>query len=93
MAEPVIVACPEDKWTKVAAGVTAGVVRIVKGYQDSENCYQTYRLAAGGGPAPVDGVIGDGVPMAAQEMPIASTDLIDVYIMPTQKAIEVRVDL
>lgn len=87
MADPVIVACTKDIWTKVATNVTTGYVWI----KDSgPNVYfQTYRDT--GGAAPSDNA--DAVNMSLPGMPIAATAGIDVYIQPVKVDGSVRVDI
>lgn len=87
MADPVIVACPADAWTKVATNVTSGQVHI-KNYNPA-NYLQTYRDT--GGTAPTDPE--EGVQVSGQSIPIAATAGIDVYIMAQGAVGSVRVDL
>jgi hypothetical protein len=49
MADPVLVACPEDAWTLVASNVTSGQIWNKK---TDARYYQTYRDT--GQPAPTD---------------------------------------
>ena len=86
MANPLIVACPADAWTKVATGVTTGVVHILS---TKPNRYlQTYRVTAGAAPADND----DAVPFTTP-LQISAAAAIDVYIQPVGEAGSVRVDL
>lgn len=86
MADPAIIECPADVWTKVANAVTTGVVHIT---DNKPNVYlQTYRVAAQ--PAPTDN--DDAIPFDGP-LQISNLTVIDVYVQPTKVAGEVRVDL
>ena len=86
MADPVVVACPADAWTKVATGVTTGVVHIL---DTTPNVYlQTYRASTN--PAPANKA--DAVPFNTP-LQISAAAIIDVYIQPVGRAGSVRVDL
>lgn len=85
MADPSVVACPKDVWTKVATGVTAGVIHILK--TDTEYS-QTYRATTN--PAPTD--LADAVPLNTP-FQISAAAAIDVYIQPKGIDGSVRVDL
>lgn len=86
MANPAIVACLADVWTKVATGVTTGVVHIL---DTTPNRYlQTYRVSAAA--APADNT--DAVPFNTP-LQISAAAAIDVYIQPVGEAGSVRVDL
>lgn len=89
MADPVIVACPVDVWTKVATNVTSGQIHI----KDSKpGMYlQTYRMT--GNAAPAAGNPAEGVQIDGASTPIEATAGIDVYIMPRGAAGSVRVDV
>jgi len=91
MADPQIINCSEDVWTLVFTG-TNGILRVVRGYDESEDCFQTYRMVVGGGADPVNGTVGDGVPLVVQEAPINPTAAIKLFIMPTKKSIDIRID-
>lgn len=86
MANPVLVNCPEGQWTKVATNVTAGVVHIVS--LDPEKYTQTYRVTAGPAPTTLDEAV-----WFKDELSIAASAAIDVYIWPIGAAGKVRVDL
>jgi len=86
MADPVLVPCPADQWTKVATAVTIG--QIWKQRTDLEY-WQTYR--ATGGAAPSD--LTDAQAWVGQSAKISAPSAIDVYIYPKKKAGSVRVDL
>lgn len=86
MADPVVVACAKDAWTKVATNVTTGVVHIKDVGPDAY--YQTYRDTAGGAPTNLNDAIPFDTPLA-----ISASAGIDVYIQPAGKAGSVRVDL
>lgn len=86
MADPVIVPCPVNAWTKVATNVKTGLVHILK--TDPAVYKQTYRLTGGAAPTNDDGA----VPFCGQ-LEISSTDAIDVYIKAVLEDGNVRVDL
>jgi len=86
MADPVIVACPEGEWTKVATAVQTGMVNILI---KTPNYYHTYRDT--GGDAPTDK--SEAVPLMQPGGKISSGVDIDVYIWAEAKAGSVRVDL
>jgi hypothetical protein len=85
MANPVIVPCPADVWTQVAAGVKLGNVWIINKTPDY---FHTYRNA--GDPAPTTNA--EAVKLPIPGMPIKSTITIDVYIKAVNTAGSVRVD-
>lgn len=89
MANPAIVACPVNVWTKVATNVTTGQVHI----KDTRpGVYlHTYRMT--GGAAPTAGDPSEGVQFDGPSTPIAAAAAIDVYIMPRNSAGAVRVDV
>lgn len=91
MAEPVFFNLPKDVFTKVAEGVTTGV--ISKKTEAPQTYLQTYRNT--GNPAP-DNDVELGVPMfqdlrVSEE--ISNSNLIDVYVMPVGANGLVRVDV
>ncbi len=87
MADPAVVACTKDVWTKVATNVTTGFVWIIK---TGPNVYlQTYR--ATGNPAPANNA--DAVKMPSPGAAISAAAGIDVYIQPTRVDGSVRVDV
>lgn len=87
MADPTTVQCPADAWTKVATNVTEGQIWIKN---TSPGVYKhTYRLT--GNPAPAND--DDAIPFYGPMIPISSSAAIDVYIKPTNRIGEVRVDL
>lgn len=87
MADPVIVACPADVWTKVATDVTTGQVHL----KDTRpGMYlQTYRATGGATPTGV----AEGVQIVEPSIPIEATTGIDAYVMAVGAAGSVRVDL
>lgn len=86
MADPVVVPCPADAWTKVATNVQTGVVHVTA---VKPNVYlQTYRET--GEAAPTNKA--DAVPFTTPLTISASTG-IDVYVQPVGAAGSVRVDL
>lgn len=86
MANPVIVPCPVDVWTKVATNVTSGVIHILSKSPDVYT--QTYRLTAAGAPADETESVPFDTPLQ-----ISAGAGIDVYIMPKGAAGSVRADL
>lgn len=89
MADPVIVPCAADVWTKVATNVTTGQVHIK---DTAPGTYlQTYRMT--GGAAPAAGDPSEGVQINGPSVPIEATAGIDVYIMPRGADGAVRVDV
>ena len=86
MANPEILACPVDVWTKIAEGVTSGIVHVI---DTSPNIYlHTYRLTTQAPPADNDGA----VPFELM-LQIATGAAVDVYIQPKGRAGSVRIDL
>ena len=86
MADPAVVACPKDVWTKVATNVTSGAVHVL---DTAPNVYkQTYRDT--GGAAPSDDT--DAVNLIRPTDIISASSGIDVYIKPVGVAGSVRVD-
>jgi len=87
MANPTVIDCPADTWTKVATAITIGGVWII---DTGPSVYRhTYRMT--GDPAPTDNE--DAKDFGGREyLPIEDDDPIDVYISPSRKAGRVRVD-
>lgn len=85
MANPSIVTCAADTWTKVATNVNYGVVTP---FTTNVNYSQTYRMT--GDPVPSD--LLDAVPFLEAHK-IDAIAAIDVYIYAHKKAGSVRVDL
>lgn len=89
MANPAIVTCPKDTWTKVATNVTAGVIYNML---PEVEYVQTYRMT--GGSAPANDT--DAVPAFIYKhdpIGISSTAAIDVYLKAIGEAGSVRVDV
>lgn len=87
MANPNLVACPVDTWTKVATNVTNGNVWIS---DSSPGKYlQTFVLTGQAAPTGT----GIGIAIRGDVIPIANTVGIDVYIYCIGAAGEVRVDV
>jgi len=86
MADPVLVPCPANQWTKVATGVSTG--QLWKQKTDLEY-WTTYRATTN--PAPTD--LSDAQPWVGQSAKISAPSAIDVYVYPKKKAGSVRVDL
>lgn len=86
MADPVVVPCPADAWTKVATDVLTGVVHI---RSNTPSLYlQTYRGTGEAAPTAKD----DAVPFT-EPLIISASAGIDVYVQPLDAAGSVRVDL
>ena len=95
MADPTLVTCTADAWTKVATNVTTGVIHIITNVPGQY--LQTYRDTGGAAPSGSPGE--EAVLIPADEISIAAAAGIDVYIYvktaPTSTAVNgrVRVDL
>jgi hypothetical protein len=87
MANPTIIDCPADQWTKVATNVTAGLIHIFQG--EKLKWLQAYRLT--GEAAPTDR--SDAVPLVEPTDNISASAAIDVYVYPNGADGKVRVDL
>lgn len=89
MADPVIVACPEGEWTKVATNAITG--NIHRKSLKPGRYLQTYRDTAGVAPT----LVSEGVPIftGVDSESIAAVSGIDVYIWPVGAAGSVRIDL
>jgi len=87
MANPVIVNCPKDVWTKVATGISTGVIHMVSN-KPREYKY-TYRDT--GGTAPTTRT--NEEVRVVNRLVINSANLVDVYIMPISDDGVVRCDL
>lgn len=85
MANPVIVACVKDTWTKVAEDITIGQVWIIDSQPDYFSTYRDF-----GGAAPTTD--SEAVRLPLPGMPIRSPIGIDVYVMAKGRAGEVRID-
>ena len=85
MADPVIIACPEGVWTKVATNQTTGVIHVLT---TSAEYRQTYR--ASGGAVPTDET--EAVPFDGS-LQISAAAGIDVYVLAKVGDGSVRVDL
>lgn len=80
MADPVVVACAADVWTKVATAVMTGTVFTLDSSPD--HYMRTYRDTAGA--APTD--LSDAVILPITGLEITNTVSIDVYVQPLKKA-------
>jgi len=91
MANPQIIACPKDVWTKVASGVTGGQIYARNNLADY---FITYRTA-GFTPAPPNGDVSEGVLMNKTGVGtiLSFAAAVDVYVACTREAGEVRADL
>ncbi len=85
MADPNIVACPANAWTKVATNVTNGQVHVI---DQGPEYLQTYRDT--GNPDPT--AQSEGVPLD-EVVWISATAGIDVWVYAIKTAGSVRVDL
>lgn len=89
MADPVVVTCLKNVWTKVATNVTAGRVHRLN---DTPAKYvQTYRLT--GYVAPTDNQDAAVLFRDSTSEPISASVAIDVYVQAINEDGEVRVDL
>lgn len=89
MADPIIVQCPANTWTKVATNQTTGVIYAIHPDPLKPIDYkQTYR--ATGGAAPTD--LTDAVDMESP-LYISAGAGVDVYIWPTIEKGSVRTDV
>lgn len=86
MADPVIVACTKDAWTKVATNVTAATVW--KKSTAPNVYYQTYRDT--GTAAPTD--LADAIPMTEPGQIFSFGAAADIYIYAKADTGSVRVD-
>jgi len=90
MANPVVIECPVDVWTKIATSVmTGGIHKLLF---TSGKYLQTYRET--GDPAPTDNE--DAAELFETDSTfeaISSAIFIDVYVKPVSAAGKVRVDL
>lgn len=89
MANPALISCAKDVWTRVAQSVVAGAIYNMT---PSVEFLQTYRMT--GQSAPSDG--SDSVPAFIykhEPLSISAPEAIDVYLMPIGSAGVVRVDL
>lgn len=86
MADPLIVECTKDIWTKVATNVTSGIIWIKN---KLPTYLQTYRDTGESAPTNKD----DAIPIYGNSIPISASAGIDVYIQPVAKDGVVRVDV
>jgi hypothetical protein len=87
MANPAIVACPADTWTKVATNVQVGNVWLMN--TNPALYLQTYRLTGEAAPT----LKSEGVRVNQPGTDIDSSPGIDVYIYAVKNAGSVRVDV
>ena len=87
MADPVVIECPQEVWTKVATNVMTGIVHVKEGI--NLNWFQTYRNT--GNPAPTN--LEDAVNLIKPMELISNTIGIDIYVYPMRGDGTVRVDL
>lgn len=89
MANPSVISCTKDVWTRVAQSVVAGAIyNMTPGVE----FLQTYRMT--GQAAPTNG--NDSVPAFLykhEPLSISAPEAIDVYLMPVGQDGSVRVDL
>ena len=85
MADPVVVPCAVNAWTKVITGLTAATIRIMK--KDPSRYMWTYVATLGA--APTD--FSDAVPLT-DNTPLSFGAAADVYVYSKGKAGEVRID-
>ena len=89
MADPVLVTCTADAWTKVATNVTAGKVKIVS--NDPDQYLETYRDTGGTAPSGTPGE--EAILVNGEVVTIGASAGIDVYLYARGAAGRVRVDL
>lgn len=87
MANPAVVACTKDAWTKVATNVTAGQVHILS--KAPSQYAHTYRLTGEAAPT----TLTEAVVMSQTSLPISAAAAIDVYVYAYGAAGSVRVDV
>lgn len=87
MADPTIVACTKNAWTKVATNVTAGQIHILSSAPSQYS--HTYRMTGEAAPT----TTAEAVVMSAVSIPISAAAAIDVYIYAHGAAGSVRVDV
>ena len=89
MADPAIIACPKDVWTKVVTNKTTGMIHILK--TDPNSYAWTYR-DTGEAPPALPATKPEAVPFNPA-LQISAAAGIDVYVIPDGKDGSVRVDL
>jgi hypothetical protein len=89
MANPAIVPCPANVWTKVATGVKVGNIWVKDRPKNGGYMMHTYRLTTD--PAPANET--ESMPILDQGIRIDHSVLIDVYIYALHDAGSVRVDV
>lgn len=87
MANPAVVACTKDAWTKVATNVTAGQVHILS--KAPSQYAHTYRLTGEAAPT----TLTEAVVVSQISLPISAAAAIDVYVYAYGAAGSVRVDV
>ena len=85
MANPVVVPCPANTWTKVIENLTAASIRIMNNAPDK---YLWTYIGTGGG-APTD--FSDAVPIN-DDLSLLFALAADVYVYPRGAEGEVRID-
>jgi hypothetical protein len=91
MANPELIDCPANTWTKVATNVTSGIIHIDLPYLNIE-WYQTYRQTGESAPSDLDGANGSARLLKPSD-DIDSSTAVDVYVWPRSEDGKVRVDL
>jgi predicted nucleic acid-binding Zn ribbon protein len=86
MPNPELVTCIQDEWTKVAEGVMAGFIHVMK---KTATYYYTYRMT--GDPVPEDR--SEAIPISEKSIEIAADAPIDVYLYTCRTSGLVRVDI
>jgi hypothetical protein len=86
MADPVIVACPKDAWTKVATNVTNGQVHKL-----DVKAFYLRQYVDTGGSAPTD--LTKAIRFDNESLPLSFSGGADVYLYCKRFAGSVRVDL
>ena len=88
MSAPQIVDVDEGSWTKVASGVTHGII-----HQITQDFLYAHTWRKAGDPAPTTNPTVEGIRIAARSIPIESNIKIDVYLAGLEKEGKVRVDV
>jgi len=87
MANPLIVPCPADTWTKVATGATSGVIYTKD--RPSGGLYHTNVLTLGAAPTGET----EAIPIIDGKLDIVVAAASDIYIYAKGAAGSVRVDV
>jgi hypothetical protein len=89
MANPVLTAVPVGGWTKVAAAISTGHIRLPQNATPDAVVW-TYRMA--GGPAPLEADLPESRLFTEKDFDISVVDPIDVYLWALRTIDPVRVE-